>query len=132
MQKIHYVTLLYAIKFHNVQRNVLNINTFDEHYRNESKNLEKSKRWHLYYVRYILWYESFEQCSPYGWKNRSKISRNHHQTFFDVSLCLILFLANTPFNNTKKFYTNFLSIVDLVQEKTEKNRVWYFCSSYVT
>ena len=28
--------LLYAIKFHNVQRNVSNVNTFDEHYRNES------------------------------------------------------------------------------------------------
>ena len=34
--KIHYVTLLYAIKFHNVQRNVSNVNAFDEHYRNES------------------------------------------------------------------------------------------------
>ena len=44
MQKIHYVTLLYAIKFHNVQRNVSKVNTFDEPYR----NLEKSKRWHLY------------------------------------------------------------------------------------
>ena len=36
VQKIHYVTLLYAIKVHNVQRNVSNVNTFDEHYRNES------------------------------------------------------------------------------------------------
>ena len=36
VQKIHYVTLLYAIKFHNVQRNVSNVYTFDEHYRNES------------------------------------------------------------------------------------------------
>ena len=36
VQKIHHVTLLYAIKFHNVQRNVSNVNTFDEHYRNES------------------------------------------------------------------------------------------------
>ena len=33
---MHYVTLLYAIKFHNVQRNILNVYTFDEHYRNES------------------------------------------------------------------------------------------------
>ena len=44
MQKIHYVTFLYAIKFHNVQRNVSNVNTFDEDYRNESLNLEKPKR----------------------------------------------------------------------------------------
>ena len=36
VQNIHSVTLLYAIKFHNVQRNVSNVNTFDEHYRNES------------------------------------------------------------------------------------------------
>ena len=36
VQKIHYETILYAIKFHNVQRNVSSVNTFDEHYRNES------------------------------------------------------------------------------------------------
>ena len=36
VQKIHYVTLLYTIKVHNVQRNVSNVNTFDEHYHNES------------------------------------------------------------------------------------------------
>ena len=30
MQKIHYITLFYTIKFHDVQRNVSNVNTFDE------------------------------------------------------------------------------------------------------
>ena len=54
MQRIHNVTLLYAIKFHNVQRNVLNVFTFDEHYRNESYDLEKLKRSHLYPVYFII------------------------------------------------------------------------------
>ena len=39
VQTIHYVILVYAIKCHTVQRNVLNVYTFDERYR----RLEKSK-----------------------------------------------------------------------------------------
>ena len=70
MQKIHYVTLLYAIKFHNVQRNVSKVNTFDEPYR----NLEKSKRWHLY-SWCLIQVDHMESPTrwPYGVSNKMSI-----------------------------------------------------------
>ena len=107
MQKIHYVTLLYAIKFHNVQRNVSNLNTFDEHYRNESQNLEKSKRWHLYIVQCLRFLDFI--LNPLSFFRYS--SFNMYISKFQRSCFLFVFKRSDCQNTFRFLHEIILSLV---------------------